>query len=124
MIGKLSTANLPYLIGVSIPKLCTSQFPTRLAFLEKFMEEICWHNIYAQAKIPPSTCIANLNPAISEDEVLNSKVARIKAKECRCNNNNEPKSNFMTLYKYFWQAAIQLDKAKIHRSSLNIQAIP
>ena len=106
MIGKVSTANLPYLIGIGISQLRTSQFPTHLDFLVKFMEEIRWHNIYAQAKMLPSKYIANLNLAIAEDEVLNSEVARIKAKECCRNGGNEPKPNFMTLFKYFWQAVI------------------
>lgn len=67
------------LIGIGLAQLWTSQFDTRMAFLAKFIEELHRYNTYAQARMPPSTCIANLNVAIAEDEILNNKVARIKA---------------------------------------------
>lgn len=101
------------LIGIGLAQLWTSQFNTRMAFLEKFMDKLRQYITYDQSMMHLSTCIANLNIAISEDELLNSKVSRIKADEFFHNGNKTPKPKFVTLYKYVQAAVIQLDSAKI-----------
>lgn len=110
------------LIGIGLAQLRTSQFDTCMDFLAKFMEELHCYNTYAQARMPPSTCIANLNMETAEDEILNSKVSRIKVDDFCRNGNKTPKPHFLNLYKSVQTAAMKLDSAKILARGTKVKA--
>ena len=89
-----------------------------MEFLARFLSEIHHYNDFADEHMSSSTCLAHLNAAISEDEVLNAKVACIKI------NINRPKNKIMNgkklnklgiLIVQFQVAANSLDAPILHR---------
>ena len=55
-----------------------SQFDTCMDFLVKFLSKIHHHNQFSHKKISPTTCVAHLKEAISDNEMLNTEMACIE----------------------------------------------
>ena len=109
-------------IGVGLTQIRTSQLNTRMEFSAKFLGEINCFNELSNENMSSSTCLLYLNIAISENKVLNSKVARIKTDVQRSNiektkagktNTVKPLSKFKILIHQFIDEAIQLYGAQM-----------
>ena len=73
-----------------------------MEFLEKFLSKLNRYNDFSNEKMPYLTCITHLNMEISEDEVLNTKVAHIKIDDqfpSKANNKKAKKKiNFVNFF--------------------------
>ena len=82
-------------------------------FFTTFLGKLHHYNSFSKVRMPLETCIANLNMAISADDIFKCKVVRIKLNKIHCNCGVAPKATFLDILKQVHAVAIQLDSGKM-----------